>query len=465
MVKTAKKLLIIIAFIIPYIIFLRTILIGNIAFWYDPARDLLLAWDNLSKLSLIGPTTGIPGVFYGPYWIWLLSIALFFSKNPRFAVFLVSTIPLAIIFPIILFRFKFLFRKHILLLVWLMFLYADGMGYATTIWNPNLSILFLLVTIYLLLTVELKDDLIIKVLKYSAAGVFSGLLINFHMSLGIGVFVGIIVFLFMELCLEVGKRPKKIPFLIQQIPNYLFFALGFGFTFLPFLAFEVRHGFNQIKTLSEAFTNYGAVVNVTGLSKTEVLKIFFGRMGFILHHNSIFVGILEAATFIYSLIFILKGKIKINSKEQKLILLLISIIFGILFIYLTARNPVWEYHFIGTEVIFLLLIALVISRFLMLRILVFLYVIYLITTISFSFIKNINISAYNSSSLVTKEHIVDIIGKDSKGQNYSIYPYSSAIYVYEYSYLFRWRQNKELSFDPNQEQTAKKFSLSDCPKY
>jgi len=61
---------------------LYAIISGNISFWYDPARDMLSAWDNLHKLTLIGSTSGIPGIFYGPYWIWLLSIPIFFSKDP-----------------------------------------------------------------------------------------------------------------------------------------------------------------------------------------------------------------------------------------------------------------------------------------------------------------------------------------------------------------------------------------------
>jgi hypothetical protein len=69
-------LIALISWVILAVINLYPIIVGNIPFWYDPARDMLSAWDNLHKLTLIGSTSGIPGIFYGPYWIWLLRPAL-----------------------------------------------------------------------------------------------------------------------------------------------------------------------------------------------------------------------------------------------------------------------------------------------------------------------------------------------------------------------------------------------------
>ena len=72
---------------------LRSVLWGGIPFWSDPARDLLLAWDNLHKISLIGPPGGIPGVFYGPYWLWILSLIQYVSLDPRVVTLTALLIP------------------------------------------------------------------------------------------------------------------------------------------------------------------------------------------------------------------------------------------------------------------------------------------------------------------------------------------------------------------------------------
>src|SRR5258708_8759069 len=109
---------------------LREILSGSIAFWFDPARDLLSALNNLHKLTLIGPTSGIPGIFYGPYWIWLLSFAETISKDPRIIALVVQSVPYLIIFPIILWRYKELFGTPVTIGLWLLFMLSFN-SYAT----------------------------------------------------------------------------------------------------------------------------------------------------------------------------------------------------------------------------------------------------------------------------------------------------------------------------------------------
>src|SRR5690349_7189844 len=86
----------------PILIILINIFTGNISFWYDPARDLLAGLANLHKPTLIGPTSGIPGVFYGPYWIWLLSFGQLFSHDPRIVVLIAGALPYLIFFPMVL---------------------------------------------------------------------------------------------------------------------------------------------------------------------------------------------------------------------------------------------------------------------------------------------------------------------------------------------------------------------------
>src|SRR5258706_349978 len=96
-----RQMILFVSFLIPLILVLATLFSYNLKLWYDPARDLLSAWNNLSKPTLIGPTSGIPGIFYGPYWIWLLSFGLLFSKNPLIVTFIVATIPYCLIFPLL----------------------------------------------------------------------------------------------------------------------------------------------------------------------------------------------------------------------------------------------------------------------------------------------------------------------------------------------------------------------------
>src|SRR6266403_2890791 len=105
--------------LVPLIGILNKIWTGEFALWYDPARDLLSGLANLQKPTLIGPTTGIPGVFYGPYWIWLLSLGEIISRNPRVVTIVVETIPYVLLFPFILSRFSKIISVPILCMLWL----------------------------------------------------------------------------------------------------------------------------------------------------------------------------------------------------------------------------------------------------------------------------------------------------------------------------------------------------------
>lgn len=446
--KNIQKIVLILLTILPIAFFTKSVFLGDVNFWYDSARDLISAWDNLNKISLIGPPTGIQGIFYGPYWIWLLSLGLLLSKNPRVVVFLVSTIPICIIFPIILFHYSKIISKKALLFAWLFFLYVDGFGYATSLWNPHLGLIMFLSLIYLIVFTDFRNTDRYTVIKIVLAGICSGLMINFQMSLGIGVFLGSFLFILIySLKALHDRKQKKFLVIRNTILIAVLFLIGTTLTFLPFFLFELRHGFNQIRTFIEAFATFGGIVNYRILSQKEILSIFFGRFGYILHTNWAGAYLLELLSVILIVWQIRKRKIKLSEKEKKLLLLLLTITLSILYIYLTARNPVWEYHFLGTEVIFILLVAFVINKIPLFEKLLVVYIFYsALVMLPMLFATK---DLYTSSSLVTKEHIVDVIRLDAKNSDYAVDAYSVSVYVYDYSYLFRWRSGKEVPFDPN----------------
>ncbi|MBI4157851.1 hypothetical protein HY502_03320, partial [Candidatus Woesebacteria bacterium] len=55
---------------------LRVYRVGEIlGFYFDQGRDALIIWDlwHSGKLFLIGPTTGIAGIFRGPFYYYLIA--------------------------------------------------------------------------------------------------------------------------------------------------------------------------------------------------------------------------------------------------------------------------------------------------------------------------------------------------------------------------------------------------------
>ena len=93
--------IIIVGFLITAFL-LRIFRVSDIlAFHYDQGRDALVIWDLIRephKLFLIGPTTGLPGVFRGPYYYYLIAPFYFFGQgNPVYpSVFLAFLSTLAL---------------------------------------------------------------------------------------------------------------------------------------------------------------------------------------------------------------------------------------------------------------------------------------------------------------------------------------------------------------------------------
>jgi hypothetical protein len=437
------------ALVIPLFFSLQMVFSGNIPFWYDNARDMLMAWDNLQKITLIGPTSGIPGIFYGPYWIWTLSLGLFFSKDPRSAAIVAGIIPYFIVFPIFLFGFSSVLRRSTLLIIWLLFILSTGIGYATNLWNPNLAPLLFLVLLYLFTSTDYSKITKPSLLKTLSAGCITGLIINFHISFGIGIFIGAVMyFLLTSFLLLKNLSVSRRIILIILLGTA--FGVGVAVTFLPFLLFEARHGFMQTTTAINALTKYGAVVTIKGLTKQQILEQFFGRISILLHTPKILLYPLIFGLTAYGVYLAQKKRDFLSTKGRQLLYALLCSATGVLFVYLTAHNPVWEYHFVGTEIIFLFLLALIINKSIRLKSVLSVWIVLFSLPMIFSFISAIYTNPLTRSSLYTKEYIAQTVLADAKSASFTAFAYSPSIYQYDYSYLFRWKGDVNVPFDPGQ---------------
>lgn len=405
---------------VVFIISLQKIILGTFPFWFDPARDLSMALLTHQKISLIGQTSGIPGIFYGPYWIWIISIALLFSKDPRFVVIVVLLIPYFVGFSYILWIMRNIFGKLISLSLALIFLVSFN-NYPTQIWNPHLAPLFCLLTIYLLISADYQKEKVADYKKIFIAGIIGGLLVNLHISFGLVVVLGSALFLFLR-----NNRIKSLPL----------FLLGNIIAFLPFFVFEYRHGFNQIKTLIFALrSNSSIVADISNIRSFEIIYNFIRKLSVLLQIPDVLTYLILVIGLVYLLKKFRKKYLFKASLETNLVLLIFLIIISFFSIYLSTKNPVWEYHFIGIEVLFLLLIGFVSrkSKYLMYLLIVWA----IILSVKFGFIAFLDLkqNPYRTSSLITKEHIVKTIFDDANGRSFSVFVYSPAVFTPDYNYL------------------------------
>lgn len=455
-----KRALFFISIILPFLIIVKPIIEGNIPFWYDPARDLLMAWDNLSKPTLIGPTSGIPGIFYGPHWIWLLSIGVAISKDPRFVVFLILTVPHFILLPLSVAKLKDkLIDWKTMISIWIISIFVLA-SYANQIWSPNLApVLFFLLLTLLYLTKNAIETKSIK--QFLLMGLIQGLLLEHQISFGIALTVGWIFYFICLLVQVVFNKKNKKKFFIHWIINAGSFAAGFLIMQAPFFLFEIRHGFMQTKslffTLSQSIVHNTPVVGQVGLTKLEIIQKFFdrGAVSLLLPIQFAFgISILLAFFIIRNLT---KKKIY-DYKDKNLLVFLSCTIGGLFLVYLGTRNPVWNYHFIGVEIIFLFLIILAVKKNKILKSVLFIWAIVLLIINMGQFIRSFTIQRH-TSELVSKEKTVKFILDDAKTTPFIYLAKNASIYTYDYDYLFRWIGSEENKHPVTNIQAAKNIYL------
>lgn len=423
--------------LIPFIIYGKNIYTGSIPFWFDPARDLLLALENINKLSLIGPPSGIPGIFYGPYWIWLISVVLkVFSRDPRVVTFIVLFIPYLFIFPFYLFKLSDILGFKLSILLFLLFIFSYGQ-YVSYLWNPHLAPLILLILLVTITSINFNKLTKKENIQFFISGLLSGLLINFHISFGIGTLLGTLIFILIAIF-----HSKKRKWL--RLVNLCLFIFGLIITFLPTIFFEFRHGFNQLNSFLTTITNAAiynsAAVGQTGLKKTEIFQEFINIPSklFLIPIKLFYTGL-----FIFIIILIIKYLSKtifFLARETKLLLLIFSINGSLLFIYITSKNPVWQYHFIGFEVLYLLIIGWVVSKLKIPEVIITILIFIILFLHIYDLAKSWNNDPLKIPSLYFKESIVQTIFEDSRGKKFAFFAYSPSIYTYDYDYLFEWKK-------------------------
>ena len=421
---------------------------GGIAFWYDPARDLLSALDNLRKPTLIGPPAGIPGIFYGPYWIWFLSIGMLYSKDPRIIATVVLLIPYFTLFPYIMWKIAKQWGILTSVILGTLF-YLHFNGYATQLWNPHLAPLFVFIGIYLAANTPFVKQTRMDRLMTLLAGFVIGLTVNVHISFGIGVVLGFFLFFIIDSLRTVFRR-KKGKRRQKAIREYilsagLFFA-GVVISFLPFFLFEVRHGFHQVQTALTTLLHPHSVVGVSGLSDQQILQ-HYGGVFLKLFGGSLLLVVLFFCIGLGSMLFALYKKENETFSEFDRRVGLLAFIIGvvILAIYLTSKNPVWNYHFIGLEIIFIFVLGIFIAKLRFLQIAGIVVAFLLLLNHMQVFYSDIQRTTPVPGTLAAKEAVVSFIQLDASSSDFAVVAYNPAIYTFDYDYLFLTKLGKDVS--------------------
>ncbi len=430
--KEFKKnifLYVLLGLILAAAFFVRVYRVDQIlGFYYDQGRDALVIWDLIhkGKLFLIGPTTGIAGIFRGPYYYYLIAPFYFLGQgNPVWpAVFLAFTTVLAIgliyylgykiggtvtgIFAATLSSFSF---NIVMASRWLS--------------NPTPMLLLSLILVWMMLLVTEKK-------KWAWVGIaaVSGLsLFNFGSS---GEF-----FYFPALAVFALWQRKNWPTRKILTISVLVFIL----TFLPLVLFDLKHGGILSGNIKNFFVGERSFSPPTWrfiFNKLEFYYNVFSKLVFpgIYKQERIVLGAVGVIFVYFFSRLVKKDGVKI------LTLLLAAPILGLMFFQGNFGN-IYDYYLTGYYLIFILLVASALGIFWksILGKIFIVFFFYLFLTNNLPTIQyKLSDSGMREGTIIlsTQEKAIDWVYQDVGESSFNVDVYVPPVLSYSYDYLFKW---------------------------
>ena len=405
-----------------------------LGFWYDQGRDALVIWDLLhyGKFFLIGPVTGIEGIFLGPFYYYLLAPFYWLGwGSPVMAAAGLSWLTVGAILLIYLLGKEIYSREVGLLAAFLYGFSYNLVVFSRWLANPNPLPFFTMIAL-LLLYKFVGSQSSIFIILYSF---IIGLCLQLEAASAIW-------FLPATVAILIWQRP------IIRKPKILVLAfLTFFVTLLPQIVFDLRHQ----GILRAAFQRFLVNEESFGLSLAQTLRlrlltyydVFWGKFGF--SQNWLRVSLLA----LFSAALLRFKKTLFNPGGKLLFIWFLAPLLGFLF-YRGNHGYVWDYYFTGVIPAFILLFAAGIyflaREGLLSKILIGLVLI-LFGVVNLRSLKNYYQTGIGIT-LRAQLRAIDWIYQDAKGEEFNIDAYVPPQIFYSYSYLFRWYGQAEYGREP-----------------
>ena len=399
-----------------------------LGFWYDQGRDALVIWDLIhnGKYFLIGPTTGLAGVFRGPWYYYLIAPFYWLGRgNPVFpAVFLALSTVLGIY---IIYKIA---KKYFGDTVAFLFTFISSLSFyflQSSRWLSNPTPMFLISALYLLGIVKVIE-------KKNRGWYLVALMSGFSMQFGSAA--------------EVFYLPAAALFAIlnrKYFPNIKTIFISAVLVFIPFvpqILFDARHGWIITKAISTNFIGGSADrVLPFGQFLMQRLNLYYDVFG-----SKIFVG-----KTIYTVPFLLAGIIRLvanwkksfkNATLNALIILVFTPFVGLIF-YKGNYGNLYDYYFTGYYFPIVLLFSYLVGsishkliRNLIIGVFILLFL-WVNIPLGINYVRG-GAEATTDVFLGNEVQAIDYIYKDAAGRQFNVDEYVPPVIPYAYRYLFLW---------------------------
>lgn len=267
----SKTTYIILTLIIFLAAFLRLYRVNDyMTFLGDEGRDVLAVKGILEgKFTLLGPRSSAGDFYTGPIYYYMIAPFLALTHlDPVGPAIMIALLGIATVYLIYYVGKKFFNSRVGLIAAGLYAVSPLVVTYSRSSWNPNPMPFFTLLILYLLYQAVQN-----KSWKYFlGVGFLYGIALQLHY---IEIFVGIIILCFVMFSYFYLKR-RDLKLLTKQ---YLLIFSGFVIGFSAFLAFEVRHGFTNTRTIVN-FVLHGdpTATDLTHKTYTQIIQDVFFRV-------------------------------------------------------------------------------------------------------------------------------------------------------------------------------------------
>ncbi|OGM25919.1 hypothetical protein A3D00_00895 [Candidatus Woesebacteria bacterium RIFCSPHIGHO2_02_FULL_38_9] len=428
-----------------------------LGFYYDQGRDALVIWDLWHKgnFFLIGPTTGIAGIFRGPFYYYLIApLYLLGNGNPVWpSVFLAYLSVLAIV--MIYFLGAKIQNRTTGIIAAVLASFSYYIVY-TSRWLSNPSPMFLLSMILVWMMFLVLEG---KKYAWVMIALISGLsLFHFGSSGEFFYLPAILVFAIWTIRRQgYGGR--------SGLNNKTVFVsiLVFLLTLAPLVIFNFKHGGILHKNVGKFLFTDKSFTTPTWRFISDKLAFYYDVFTNKLFHSQyekekIILGMLSFV-FVYFL-----ARLSKNDKVKIILLLLISPIIGFIFFQGNFGN-VYDYYFTGYYLIFLLLVAVTLGFLwktnLFGKVLVC-YFLFLFLQNNISVVRNMITDKADdeiSIAFVNQKKAIDWVFNDAKSTSFNVDVYVPPVIPYAYDYLFLWLGNSKYGRQPSSERVSLLYTL------
>ena len=207
----------------------------------DEGRDAIVAKDILQgQFTLLGPRASAGDFFLGPIYYYMMAPFLFLTHlDPVGPAIMVALIGVATVFLVYYVGLKFFGSRAGLIASSLYAISPLVIAYSRSSWNPNPMPFFSILMLYLLFVAVKKQSHKLFLL----VGLLLGIAMQLHY---LSTFLAVIIFFFVLLGEPLLQKKSIVS---RYLWHYIEIFIGFLVGISPFLAFEARHGFPNIRTI------------------------------------------------------------------------------------------------------------------------------------------------------------------------------------------------------------------------